>query len=61
MRYALAVHWRIIRSYRCDSSHGDMDKQKTIGGLLRKLFDFLFWVLSDFRRNQGLLLSGAVA
>ena len=30
-------------------------------GLLRQLFSFLARVLSDFRRNQGLLLSGAVA
>ena len=30
-------------------------------GVLRQLFGFLARVLSDFRRNQGLLLSGAIA
>jgi membrane protein len=38
-----------------------MDKRLTVQGVLRRLFSFLLGVLRDFRRNQGLLLSGAVA
>jgi len=38
-----------------------MVKRTTIGGLLPQFFSFLMRVLRDFRRNQGLLLSGAVA
>jgi len=38
-----------------------MDKQTAIMGVLRQFFGFLWRVLGDFRRNQGLLLSGAVA
>jgi membrane protein len=38
-----------------------MYKQTAIMGVLRQFFSFLARVLSDFRRNQGLLLSGAIA
>jgi membrane protein len=38
-----------------------MVKRTAIGGLLPQFFSFLMRVVSDFRRNQGLLLSGAVA
>jgi membrane protein len=38
-----------------------MVKRTAIGGLLPQIFSFLMRVVSDFRRNQGLLLSGAVA
>jgi membrane protein len=38
-----------------------MDNQKTAMGILRRFFRFLTQVLRNFRRNQGLLLSGAVA
>jgi len=36
-------------------------KQQTIHELPRQLFSFLIRVVRDFKRNQGLLLSGAVA
>jgi YihY family inner membrane protein len=38
-----------------------MDKRKHVNGLLRRFFSFLLSVLRGFKRNQGLLLSGAVA
>jgi membrane protein len=38
-----------------------MHNQKTIMGILRRFFRFLMRVLSNFKHNQGLLLSGAVA
>jgi YihY family inner membrane protein len=37
------------------------DKQQDANRIQRRLFGFLLSVLRDFRRNQGLLLSGAVA
>ncbi len=37
------------------------DKQQIVRGVLGRLFSFLFSVLRGFKRNQGLLLSGAVA
>jgi YihY family inner membrane protein len=36
-------------------------KWQNIKGIMGRLFDFLLQVLRSFRRNQGLLLSGAVA
>jgi YihY family inner membrane protein len=38
-----------------------MDKQPIVKGVLRRLFSFLLRVLRGFKRNQGLLLSGAIA
>jgi len=38
-----------------------MVKHAAKRGILRQFFGFLMRVLGDFRRNQGLLLSGAVA
>jgi len=38
-----------------------MDKKQTVQGVLRRPFSFLLGILRDFKRNQGLLLSGAVA
>ncbi len=38
-----------------------MDKRHSEHGALRRLLSLLLRVLRDFRRNQGLLLSGAVA
>jgi YihY family inner membrane protein len=38
-----------------------MNKRQNINGALSRLFSFLLSVLRGFKRNQGLLLSGAVA
>ena len=38
-----------------------MNKRKKASGMMVRLFDFLLRVLRGFRRNQGFLLSGAVA
>ncbi|HEX9261524.1 MAG TPA: YihY/virulence factor BrkB family protein [Candidatus Bathyarchaeia archaeon] len=38
-----------------------MDKKQLVNGVLSSPFSFLLVILRDFRRNQGLLLSGAVA
>jgi len=38
-----------------------MDKKKLANGVLSRPFRFLLVILRDFKRNQGLLLSGAVA
>jgi len=38
-----------------------MDKQQNANRIRGRLFSFLLSVLRDFKRNQGLLLSGAVA
>jgi len=40
---------------------GRMDKQQVIKRLLGRFFGFLLRVVSGFMRNQGLLLSGALA
>jgi membrane protein len=38
-----------------------MDKQQSVKGVPSRLFSFLLRVLRGFKRNQGLLLSGAIA
>jgi YihY family inner membrane protein len=38
-----------------------MDKRQKVHGILSRFFGFLLRVLRGFKRNQGLLLSGAVA
>jgi membrane protein len=38
-----------------------MDKKQIVNGVLGRPFSFLLAILRDFKRNQGLLLSGAVA
>lgn len=38
-----------------------MDKKQIVNGVLSRPFSFLLGILRDFKRNQGLLLSGAVA
>ncbi len=38
-----------------------MDKKQIVNGVLGRPFNFLLGILRDFKRNQGLLLSGAVA
>ncbi len=38
-----------------------MDKKQIVNEVLNRPFSFLLGILRDFRRNQGLLLSGAVA
>jgi membrane protein len=38
-----------------------MDKKQIVNEVLDRPFSFLLRILRDFRRNQGLLLSGAVA
>jgi YihY family inner membrane protein len=38
-----------------------MDKQQIVKGVPSRLFSFLLRVLRGFKRNQGLLLSGAIA
>jgi membrane protein len=38
-----------------------MDKKQIVNEVLSKPFSFLLGILRDFKRNQGLLLSGAVA
>ena len=38
-----------------------MSKKQTVQGVLSRPFSFLLGILRDFKRNQGLLLSGAVA
>jgi YihY family inner membrane protein len=42
-------------------SHSVMDKKQIVNGALSRPFRFLLGILRDFKRNQGLLLSGAVA
>jgi membrane protein len=45
----------------CKISHSVMKKKQLVNGTLRRPFSFLLGILRDFKRNQGLLLSGAVA
>jgi len=46
---------------RCVISYAMMNKQQKTNWRLSRLFSFLLSVLRGFKRNQGILLSGAVA
>ncbi len=48
-------------SLSCVISYSVMNKQKNANWRLGRLFSFLLRVLRGFKRNQGLLLSSAVA